>query len=294
MLFKKYLVFLFPCIGLLHIKHFCFYFTEGNMTEPVQSQQRSFLEKPGRCIPTLNNKGFQMASPSPLLEDWVESYDGRNPLLDIGCAYGINTYEALEHEIPVIALDMDREHLKIVHKNVSPSKLHLLSCLVGSLPYAIPLPDSSVSGILLAECAHFLDAKEITAALRVLLRKLVPGGRLCITTMSIHYLDDIDPSAVQDFYANLNKGVRWPGVLPFTSDYWKKLTDSSNCSRERFDTAAAKPSFTHFTVLEQLAKELRNVGFEIERIVECKHAGYPTAVRENCRANIQVICRKPA
>ena len=246
-----------------------------------------------RCIPTLNHKGFQMSTTSPLFEDWIESYDGKHPLLDVGCAYGINTFAALHQDIPVIALDMDREHLKKVEQNQPTAKSHLLSCVFGKLPDDIPIPDSSVSGILLAECAHFLDEKEITPALTLLFEKLSPNGCLCITTMSIHYLDGIDDPAVSQFYEKKTKGMKWPGVLHFNTNYWLKLTNSANCLREVSDIWAAKPSFANFTDINELKEELVRIGFEIVSAEECQHLGYPAAVRENHRANIQIIARKP-
>jgi hypothetical protein len=40
---------------------------------------------------TLNNTGFEMGCPSPLLDAWASSYDLEHPLVDIGAAFGRNT-----------------------------------------------------------------------------------------------------------------------------------------------------------------------------------------------------------
>ena len=58
-------------------------------------------------IPTRNRCGYQMGFSSPHVHTWLESYDGKHPLLDIGCAYGINTLKAVEKCIPIVALDPD-------------------------------------------------------------------------------------------------------------------------------------------------------------------------------------------
>ena len=194
---------------------FIYIFIQINITfQQKQKMASSRLQKQPKFneyIPTLNNRGYQMSKTSPLLKEWIRSFDGRNPLVDLGCAYGINTYEALDANIPVIALDMYRRHLQILEENAPPSKSKLLSCVLGELPYDIPIADISVSGVLVSEVFHFLTGEEINKALSTLMQKLVPGGSLFITTMSIHFFDDIDKTIVHDFYAKRNNDVEWPG-----------------------------------------------------------------------------------
>ena len=234
-----------------------------------------------------------MATCSSLLTEWIDSFNGKDPLLDLGCAYGINTFPALDHGIPIIALDMDKGHLDILQQNVPSSQSHLLSCVLGSLPNIIDIPDLSVSGILLAEVLHFLDENEIGPALKTLFQKLVPGGHLFITTMSIHYHDNRNDLIVQEFYKKRKMGVKWPGITSCTSEYWNILAESVNCSGNKIAFWRAKPEFGHFTDTEQLKEELMYVGFEIRKAEECQHPGYPACVRDNRRANIQIIARKP-
>ena len=213
-------------------------------------------EKTGRRIPTLNNTGFQMASVSPLYNEWINSYDEMHPLMDLGCAYGINTYPALDFGVPVIALDMEKGHLEEVLKNVPSSKSHLLSCVLGSLPSDIPVPDASVSGILLAEVLHFLKEDEITPALSILFQKLIPKGHLHLTTLSIHSQDDINPSAVHDFYQKLDIGIKWPGVIPCSDTCWTKIANTACCEEEKVAIWKTKPEFGHYTDVQQLKKKI--------------------------------------
>ena len=234
-----------------------------------------------------------MSTYSPLLNEWIDSYNGKEPLLDLGCAYGINIQPVLDLGIPIIALDMEEEHLNILKQNVSPSQSHLLSCVLGSLPHEIALPDASVSGILLSEVLHFLNEFEIEPALKTIHQKLAPGGLLCITIMSIHYYDSLDKSIVEEFYRKKEMGVKWPGVIPCPDEIWETVEDSDNCSGDTFDFRKAKPEFGHFTDVEQWEEELSALGFELKRVKECQHPGYPTNIITNCRANIQIIARKP-
>ena len=83
-------------------------------------EHRSAERFDDECIPTLNNTGFQLSKPSTLCDDCLRSYDGKHPLLDVGCAYGINTFVALTSDIPTIALDMEERHLQILKNNTDP------------------------------------------------------------------------------------------------------------------------------------------------------------------------------
>ena len=259
----------------------------------MDAQKGQLTMSSGLCIPTLNQAGTQMATCSPLWAEWIGSFNETDPLLDLGCAFCINTRPALDLGIPVIALDMEEGHLDILQQNVSSSHSHLLSCVLGSLPNDIALEDSSVSGILLAEVLHFMNETEIEPALKMLFQKLVPGGHLFITTMSIHYHVNVDDSVVEEFYRKRAIGVKWPGIILCTAEYWDNLAKSVNCSGDKIAFWRAKPEFGHCTDIEQLTEDLLAVGFEIRRAKECQHPGYPACVRNNGRANIQVIARKP-
>ena len=249
--------------------------------------------KPGKCIPTLNHKGFQMATTSPLLEDWIKSYDGENPLLDVGCAYGINTYEALNLDIPVLALDMDRRHLQILEENVPPSKSHLLSSIVGTLPCDIPIPAGSISGILLAEVLHFLTGDEMKPALKTLFDTLAPGGRLFITTLAIHYFDDVEKSIVDELYGKIEHGEEWPGVVPINSYILSKMAAAAEKYGGTFRYGSTgQPVFMHYTDIHQVTDAVHSAGFEIEKAVEGLHPGYPANSGVNIHANNQIIARK--
>ena len=246
-----------------------------------------------KVIPILNNKGFQMSKTSPLLQEWMNSFDGQNPLVDVGCAYDINIYEALDLNIPVIAIDMDRRHLKILQENTSSSKTNLLSCQLGVLPYDIPISESSVSGILASEVFHFLTGEEIKPALSTLLKILVPGGVLCLTKNSIHFLDDIDETIVQDFYAKRANGVKWPGVVHFTPDIVSKIADESKRHGAIYNLSTGLPSFVHYTEIKQITDDVQRSGFEIVKSENNQHPGCAAHTALNPLACNMIIARKP-
>ena len=217
------------------------------------------LRRADGCIPTLNNKGVQMATPSPQIGAWLHSYDGKNPLMDLGCAYGINTYQALNSDIPTIALDMEIKHLELLKRNADTEKVHLLTPVVGSLPYDIPVPDCSVSGILLSEVVHFLRGDEIYPSLATVFRKLIPGGSLFLSTASIHAFDGIDDEIVNQFLKNSSNRIKWPGVISDIEYIFKDSKLDSNDFKKPW-----RPEFLHFFVPSQIEEQLHNAGFDIK------------------------------
>ena len=129
----------------------------------------------------------------------------------------------------------------------------------------------------------------------VILRTLLEVWNQCnvFGISTYHYHDNVDDSVVDEFYRKRAIGVKWPGIIPCTAEYWDNLAESVNCSGDKIAFWRAKPEFGHCTDIEQLIEELEAVGFDIRRAKECQHTGYPACVRNNGRANIQIIVRKP-
>ncbi len=81
------------------------------------------LDLPDGGRMTNNNKGMEMSTLSPLFEEWVQSYDGEHPLVDLGCAFGRNVFAAAtrlaetQATTRVLAYDCDDSHLAYTREN---------------------------------------------------------------------------------------------------------------------------------------------------------------------------------
>eukprot|EP01134_Creolimax_fragrantissima_P005804 CFRG5804T1 len=113
---------------------------------------------------TLNNMGYQMSTPSTLVDEWIEGYDGKLPLLDIGSAYGINTFKAAMAKADVVAIDMSEKQLKYIREAWKATP-HDPDCgkvkiMHGRLP-ELDIKDKNLkaSAILCAEVIHFLKER---------------------------------------------------------------------------------------------------------------------------------------
>jgi len=157
---------------------------------------------PDHRVKTQNHKGYQMFYANLCVSEWVESffYDSnqkvQRPLLDVGCAYGINTLQAAKRGAKVVCVDMVQNHLDAllpavtsVVKNSCPQNIadNLdLRIQMGSLPFDIPqspATDGLYSGILVSEVLHFLSVDQVNHSLQTLWSLLAPGGIICISTI---------------------------------------------------------------------------------------------------------------
>ncbi|KAK3087122.1 hypothetical protein FSP39_002016 [Pinctada imbricata] len=226
------------------------------------------------AIATLNNRGYQMATPSPLLQDWLSSYDGQHPLLDIGCAYGINTYKALELGIPTVSMDLEKKHLDILLQNMDKEYRHLSTCVIGELPYSIPFSDNYFSGILCAEVIHFLDGKSIETSIDLIYRKLVPNGKFVMTMASDKLLEYIDKDMHTKFQDDLENGIKWPGEMPMDAEFTKKFQNIIENDGIRSEIDHIFGNLLHFCSVEQITEVLQHRGFGILHANVGEHPGY--------------------
>ena len=77
------------------------------MTQPLD------LPDGGRM--TNNNKGMEMSTLSPLFEEWVQSYDGEHPLVDLGLEdlHFVSEKKSVAHR-KKISRDVERVRAKSV------------------------------------------------------------------------------------------------------------------------------------------------------------------------------------
>ena len=112
-------------------------------------------------IKTKNTMGVMLNTLSPASEEFVKLANTANTeLLDIGAAYGIATYPALENGATVTACDMSDEHLTILTQGVPDSHQQKLTTIQGVFPNDFDFLANSFDGINMSMLLHFLDAEE--------------------------------------------------------------------------------------------------------------------------------------
>jgi SAM-dependent methyltransferase len=100
--------------------------------------------------------------------DWLLQ-DGARNVLDLGAGTGKLTIRLVERGLDVVAVDPIPEMLEVLSRSLPDTP-----ALLGSAE-EIPLPDSSVDSVLVAQAWHWFDPER---AIKEVARVLRPGGRL--------------------------------------------------------------------------------------------------------------------
>ncbi len=167
-------------------------------------------------VPTMNNTGFMFEVLDDYAKDFI-SYSGsiEEPVLEMGCAYGIATIAALEAGATMHACDIDQRHLDILISRTPEALRSKLTTSIKKLPDA-DLKENHYGAILCSRVFHFLTGDDIDKSLANMYRWLKPGGKL--------YLIADTPFGVwRNFIpvweANHASNERWPGYMEPLLDF---------------------------------------------------------------------------
>ena len=163
-------------------------------------------------IKTKNNLGIMVTDLGPAEKAFIEfAKTAKNPLIDIGCAYGVATRPAIAAGARVIAVDLCQEHLDILKKSL-PEDLHKrLRTTTNRFPNELEIRPDSIDGILAASLFHFVTPKEFRKGLKNCFNWLIPGGKLWIT-MFTPYFPSFLPF-LEIYEQRVANGDPWPGVF---------------------------------------------------------------------------------
>eukprot|EP01134_Creolimax_fragrantissima_P005799 CFRG5799T1 len=229
---------------------------------------------PTGLVGTLNHRGFQLSTPNPLSDRWIDAYDGKLPLIDIGSAFGINTIKAAMSGADVVAIDMDEKQLEILRESweTSPhdSTSGNVTTMLGQFP-ELNIEDTNLRGsaILCGDVIHFLKGAELAQTFTRMHDLLKPGGLLVLSAAGIGMYEGDLTEGIESFHEKKRNNVKWPGeIVPASNEnpYIIKVNEGDNIPD------ACLPSFLHVFEPEQIRKVAEENGFEVE---SCKHGYHP-------------------
>lgn len=233
----------------------------------------------GKLIPTLNEQGFMTTVIDPYTNAFIKSLSGsKDPVLEIGTAYGIATLAMLNNNIRVIANDLERKHLDIMKDNVPKKSAHLIEYRPGDFRN-LTIINNSLAGILTIRVLHFFTGDAIEKALAQFYHWLKPGGQLCLVVDSpyMKHLTNLLPL----FEKRLAQGKKWPGHI----DNYKNHLEAKYKDK--------LPDFINLQSPETLKRATEKQGFQVKALGFCERPDYPDDVRLDGRENIGIICIKP-
>jgi len=165
----------------------------------------------GGLVPTMNNRGFMSDTMDYYAGQFVEWSAGcANPVLDIGCAYGIATRAALEVGASVVASDMEQAHLDVLESETPDPLKERLTTHVGMLP-GVEFANGFFDGILCSRLLHFLLPDEIRTALADMRNWLRPGGRVFLIADTPY--TGFWFSTADEYERKKAGGEEWPGFI---------------------------------------------------------------------------------
>jgi len=231
-------------------------------------------------LPTLNSMGYMFNDITEYGKVFIEiAGKVEHPVLDIACAYGNITIEALKNGADVIANDLDERHLKYLEKKIPQSLKSNLRILPGRFPSEINLNECSLGSVLASNIFHFLTGEEILEGIRKIHHWLVPGGQFILVTGTPY--TRMWEEFIPLFLKHKESGEAWPGFFP----------DISQCTSFR---KTQLPDFIHFLDVDILLPILLKSGFTVVNADYISQTTWPRDMRLDGRESIGIICQKPS
>ena len=231
--------------------------------------------------PTLNGTGCMFEVLDEYALDFIEfAGKSKEPVLEVGCAFGVATIGALKAGGTVTACDLEQKHLDEVVARTPEEFRDQLQCVQGELPY-VDFPAQSFSAILCSRVLHFLDGSAVDASVTKMFDWLKPGGRLYLVADTPY---GIWRNFIPVFEAKRRRGDRWPGIMIGLENYQPAI---------RTDRPVDGPPFMNMmdpTLFDRICTE---AGFRVERCTFIDRSDFEGRGRMDGRENTGVLAIKP-
>jgi len=231
--------------------------------------------------PTLNSTGFMFKILDEYADDFIY-FAGQtdDPVLDLGCAYGVATIAALEAGGTVTACDLEQQHLDILVENTPENLRSNLTCMTGELPN-IEFPEESFAAVLCSRVLHFLDGSAIDESVRNMYSWLKPGGRLYLVADTPY---GIWRKLIPTFEYKKEKGERWPGLMIGLENYLPMVPK---------DRPIDGPPFMNLLDTDLLTRICTDAGFTVQRTSFIDRSDFSGLGRMDGRENAGIFAVKP-
>ncbi len=230
---------------------------------------------------TMNGTGFMFT----VLDDFAREFIDYaatldEPVLELGCAYGVATLPALAKGATVVASDLSQQHLDILLDEAPPRDRDRLTCVQAELPGA-EFPAGHFGAILCSRVLHFLDGAAVDASVKKMFQWLRPGGKLFLVADTPY---GIWRKFAPVFEARLARGDRWPGIMVALENYLPQGPTGR---------PVKGPPFMNLMAPELLARCAQEAGFETVRAEYIDRSDFSGLGRMDGRENTGLVALKP-
>jgi polyketide synthase PksJ len=232
-------------------------------------------------VKTLNKKGPS----STYIDEYAKQFihyaaSQKDPVLELGAAYGFVAIEALKAGATLIANDLDPRHLNILYNNTPEGCRSRLTLLPGEFPQDINLANESIAGCYIAHMLGYLAPEDLPIGFMKLYRWLKPGALLFILSSSPYRA--IYKDLLPIYEQRVREHQQWPG-------YFKEIKQLISGRLARYAAADT----LHFLDDKVLSRELMHVGFIIKEAKLYPRKDLSKKVTLDGREGVVVIAQKP-
>jgi len=200
------------------------------------------------------------------------------PALDIGAAFGVATHAALSEGVPMIANDIDGEHLDILIDRTPLPHRSRVKTVLGVFPDEITFPQGTFSAVLLSRVMHFFDGPTVERSISRLHDWLATGGKAFVVVESSRFLER--PILRRTYEKQKAAGQRWPGFVRGVKRLLPKL-------------AHLVPDQLHYLDPDILSRAFEEQGFIVEAAKHFNRVEDPSDPENAVRQSVGLIARKP-
>ena len=231
---------------------------------------------------TLNKRGFTYASLTRIGKAFIEhAANCKEPVMDIGCAYGVMTLPLLERGADVIAVDCSDEHISRLLELTPNSLKFRLHPVLGRLPYVTDIPDNMIGAIYISHVLPFLKPDEIEMSVKQLYNWLVKGGKVYI--VSFTPFTKLFAAYLPVYHSRKKAGIPYAGYIENLPDYSADLEFSKQLPNQ----------LNHMDV-DDFEAIFKKCGFKIEELgyFDDSESSIPDILKYDGRERIGLIASK--
>lgn len=206
-------------------------------------------------VPTLNGMGYMYERYSPFVNEYLRTYieslrNIKDPVLDIGVAYGVTVLDSLKMGADVIANELYKPHLDLLVQNIPLEMKNHLTLNVGRFPQETNFVENSLGAVLISRVLSFLTGEEIDAGLAKVFKWLKSGARVYIIAETVY--KELFKKIIPIVHERIAQNHDWPGELDGVRRHMSKRQEHL-------------PDSIHFLDDKVLKRSLLKAGFRIEK-----------------------------
>lgn len=241
----------------------------------AEAHERQFYD----LIPTLNGMGYMYERYSPYVNEYLQEYIEslphlKDPVLDIGVAYGVTVLDSLKMGAPVIANEIHQPHLDLLSQHIPPALKDKLTLHLGRFPQETNFEDNSLGAVLISRVLNFLSGEEIDIGMSKVFKWLKPGAKVYIIAETVY--KELFKLLIPIVDEQIAQKLEWPGEIDYVRRHLSMRQEHL-------------PDTLHFLDDKVLTRSLLKAGFQVEKCSLFAKNNIPQDARFDGKETVGII-----